>query len=103
LDAKVFDGGQSQGDFISDSRIDIESEVNTNNLLEVMSENMSKAGYEHIYRKEILGEHLTLTNRGVMMLSREVDLVKRVLEGNDPLRVVNDGVAPVKFGLGNVE
>jgi hypothetical protein len=103
LSSPICDEGATYGDCIEDTGEDILSKVDRNLILEIMQENMSSEGFDHICRTEILGERLTLTKTGVILFNREVDLVQRVLKGEDPLRVPVRGVAPVRFGLTNVK
>ena len=95
------DGG-TYSDIIEDSKADISSKVDLSLVLGIMAENMSRKGFEYAYRTKILGETLTMTKREATLFSREIDLVQKVLKGNDPLEVLNDGVAPVKFDLANI-
>ena len=103
IDKPIGDTGATLGDVLGGDIEEASRGASLSNLLEIMSDNMSRRGYEIACRVNILGEHLTLTDRSLKILSREMDLVKQVLEGKDPLGVINDGVAPVRFGLDNIE
>lgn len=94
--------GSVVADFVIDYSQDSGKSSELHSLFEVMGNYMSSEALDAVIRTRMLGETLTIPRGKVKIFNREVDLVQRIYEGNDPLDKINTGVFPVQLGMNNV-